>query len=316
MRSLILSLSVILALTLPAAPVTASPAACAGLFISEYVEGSSNNKAIEIFNGTGQAVDLAGYTLEFYFNGAPTPGATISLAGALPDGDVLRRRRPRSCGRNSRRCRSNLHLQLLQRRRCRRPQAWCNRAGRDRPGRVRPRHFVGQRLDHHTGPHAAPEGLGQHRRPNASNTFDPVLEWDFNGDDAIVLKRGATVLDVIGQVGFNPGTSWGSGSTTTQDHTLRRKRSVSTGDTNPSNAFDPAVEWDGYPVNTCRPGQPCRGLRRCVRPMRRPGNAHSRHPGQRRGQPIGGQHGNRRGRRGWRLSGNDHRPIRLLPGRA
>ena len=33
-------------------------AAPTDLFISEYVEGSSNNKAIEIFNGTGAPVDL------------------------------------------------------------------------------------------------------------------------------------------------------------------------------------------------------------------------------------------------------------------
>jgi hypothetical protein len=30
-----------------------------GLIISEYVEGSSNNKAIEIYNGTGAAINLA-----------------------------------------------------------------------------------------------------------------------------------------------------------------------------------------------------------------------------------------------------------------
>ncbi|HEX7224775.1 MAG TPA: hypothetical protein VF367_04260, partial [Candidatus Limnocylindria bacterium] len=42
------------------------------LFISEYIEGSSFNKAIEIYNGTGAAVDLAaaGYTLQLYSNGA------------------------------------------------------------------------------------------------------------------------------------------------------------------------------------------------------------------------------------------------------
>ncbi len=31
----------------------ARPAAAQELFISEYIEGSSNNKAIEIYNGTG-----------------------------------------------------------------------------------------------------------------------------------------------------------------------------------------------------------------------------------------------------------------------
>ena len=47
--------------------VAAAPASAAApteLFISEYVEGSSNNKALEIYNGTGATVDLAaaGYT--------------------------------------------------------------------------------------------------------------------------------------------------------------------------------------------------------------------------------------------------------------
>ena len=48
----------------------------------------------------------------------------------------------------------------------------------------------------------------------------------FNGDDAVVLRRGTTVIDVIGQVGFDPGTEWGSGLTSTADNTLRRKSST------------------------------------------------------------------------------------------
>lgn len=61
------------------------------LFISEYIEGSSNNKAIEIYNGTGQTVNLAaeGYALEFYFNGKTYPGTTIPLSGILASGDVF-----------------------------------------------------------------------------------------------------------------------------------------------------------------------------------------------------------------------------------
>ena len=55
-------------------PAAAASAATSDVFISEYVEGSSNNKAVEIFNGTGAAVDLAagGYQLEMYFNGPTT----------------------------------------------------------------------------------------------------------------------------------------------------------------------------------------------------------------------------------------------------
>jgi len=60
------------------------------LFISEYIEGSSNNKAIEIFNGTGSSVDLgsAGYALRIYSNGSTTPTA-ITLSGTVADGDVF-----------------------------------------------------------------------------------------------------------------------------------------------------------------------------------------------------------------------------------
>ncbi len=44
------------------------------LFFSEYVEGTSFNKALEIFNGTGAPVDLntGQYVIQMYFNGATT----------------------------------------------------------------------------------------------------------------------------------------------------------------------------------------------------------------------------------------------------
>lgn len=60
----------------------------ADLFISEYVEGSSNNKYIEIFNGTGGSVDLSSYALRHYNNGASTATYSLALSGTLTDGDV------------------------------------------------------------------------------------------------------------------------------------------------------------------------------------------------------------------------------------
>ncbi|MFI6271254.1 lamin tail domain-containing protein [Micromonospora zamorensis] len=164
---------------------TAASAAPTDLFISEYVEGSSNNKAIELFNGTGAAVDLTagGYQLQLYFNGSTT-ATTIALTGSVAAGDA----------------------------------------------------FV-----------FASASAGAAILAQADQTTGASL---FNGDDAIVLRRGTTVLDSIGQVGVDPGTEWGAGTTSTADNTLRRLPTVAAGDTDPSDAFDPAAQWAGFPVDT------------------------------------------------------------------
>ncbi|WP_328848979.1 lamin tail domain-containing protein [Micromonospora zamorensis] len=164
---------------------TAASAAPTDLFISEYVEGSSNNKAIELFNGTGAAVDLTagGYQLQLYFNGSTT-ATTIALTGSVAAGDA----------------------------------------------------FV-----------FASASAGAAILAQADQTSGASL---FNGDDAVVLRRGTTVLDSIGQVGVDPGAEWGAGTTSTADNTLRRLPTVAAGDTDPSDAFDPAAQWAGFPVDT------------------------------------------------------------------
>ena len=43
---------------------------CSELFFSEYVEGSSQNKALEIYNPTNQIIDLSNYTIERFSNGS------------------------------------------------------------------------------------------------------------------------------------------------------------------------------------------------------------------------------------------------------
>ena len=157
------------------------------LLISEYVEGTSNNKAIEIYNGTGAAIDLSalGYKLRVYFNGSAN-FTTIDLVGVVQPGDVFV--------------------------------------------------FAASSAD--------PAILAQ-----ADQTYGAGL---FNGDDAIALVKGDTnvVVDVIGQIGSDPGTEWGSALTSTADNTLRRSASVTDGDPNGTDTFDPAAQWEGFATNT------------------------------------------------------------------
>ncbi|EPQ5467291.1 ExeM/NucH family extracellular endonuclease [Pseudomonas aeruginosa] len=154
----------------------------AELIISEYVEGSGNNKALEFYNSGSQVLDLSAYRVEFYFNGASAAGRSIDLSGSLA------------------------------------------------PGKT----FV-----------------------LANGVADPALlalasqrvegSW-FNGNDAVLLRRrGGEILDSLGQVGFNPGTTWGSGDVQTLDRSLVRKADIRDGDSDPSDAFDPAAQWLGYP---------------------------------------------------------------------
>jgi predicted extracellular nuclease len=154
------------------------------LFFSEYVEGSGNNKAYEIYNGTGAAVDLSTYSVELYNNGATTPNSTELLSGTVEADDVL---------------------------------VICN-ASADQPI-----------LD-------------------ACNLISTTTF--FNGDDALVLNDNGTVIDVIGQVGYDPGSEWYADGVGTQNETIRRLPSVTDGDTNPADAFDPSIEWESFAINT------------------------------------------------------------------
>ncbi|MBN2117770.1 MAG: ExeM/NucH family extracellular endonuclease [Anaerolineales bacterium] len=176
----------ILSLMVMALPMqSAAAAAPTELFFSEYIEGSSNHKALEIYNGTGAAVDLAagGYNIHMSFNGG-TSTLTINLTGSVADGDVY--------------------------------------------------------VVAHSS--ADPVILAQADQTNGAG-------W-FNGDDAVTLRKGTDIVDALGQIGFDPGTEWGTGLTSTADNTLRRLDTVCAGDPDASNAFDPAVEWVGFAQNT------------------------------------------------------------------
>jgi hypothetical protein len=64
---------------------------CAELFISEYVEGPSNNNAIEIYNPTNTTIDLTDYTIKRYGNGDNNPAnADVwQLSGNINSGEAI-----------------------------------------------------------------------------------------------------------------------------------------------------------------------------------------------------------------------------------
>ncbi len=79
MRSYILALVLLLA----AGPAQAT------VIISQYIEGSGKNQAIEIWNTGSTDVDLTGWTLDLYFDGSSTPTKSINLVGTILAMDVF-----------------------------------------------------------------------------------------------------------------------------------------------------------------------------------------------------------------------------------
>ena len=72
----------ILEMVLMALPAQSALAATpTELFFSEYIEGTGFNKAVEIYNGTGVAVNLSTYTVELYTNGAASASQSLILSG-------------------------------------------------------------------------------------------------------------------------------------------------------------------------------------------------------------------------------------------
>lgn len=169
------------------AGVDAPPGAAPSILFSEYVEGSSNNKAVEIRNFGSVDVDLGASSCRIiiYSNGASAASRTINLTATIaPAGTYV------VC-------------------------------------------------------HASAGAL---LAPSCHLLSTTPL--DFNGNDAVELRCGTTTLDVIGQIGFDPTTQWGTGLTSTADNTLRRRCPGTTGDTVGSDVFDPAASWAGFDSDT------------------------------------------------------------------
>ncbi len=166
-----------------AGQLTSTAPPLSGLLLREYIEGSGNNKAVEIYNGTGGSVDLSTCEIRVYANASLTPTSITALSGNLAADAVV---------------------------------GVCNP-------------FADAGIQ-----------VGCTIRDAAMN---------FTGNDAVALVCNAANIDVIGQIGIDPGLEWSNGGVGTRDETLRRNCLVTAGDTNGSDVFDPSVEWFAFALD-------------------------------------------------------------------
>ncbi|MBK6513889.1 MAG: DUF4215 domain-containing protein [Polyangiaceae bacterium] len=158
------------------------------LFFSEYIEGSSNNKAVEIRNpSSSSSFDLAANncSVRLYTNGAAAPSQTVALTQTIAANDVLVV------------CHASSSAAIL---------ALCD--------------------------------------------VQSTATMNFNGDDTVELFCNGATVDVIGQIGVDPGTAWGTAPETTVNQTLQRRCGIGSGDTNGGDVFTPATEFAGFAIDT------------------------------------------------------------------
>lgn len=183
---------------------------CGELFFSQYVEGTGNDKALEIYNPTSAAVNLANYTIARASNGSsdPSSGGITVLTGTLNPGEA----------------------------------------------------FVivnGQTTDQTNSPACSP----------ALQAMADMLDHAYpaptylNGNDAMVLYNGTTIVDIIGKIGdgaMATGYGWSdqppydgsAGAIWTENHTLNRKPWIKHGVYSNPATFIVTQEWDSLPRDT------------------------------------------------------------------
>ena len=194
---------------------------CADLFISEYAEGWSNNKALEIYNPTDQTIDLSAYMVIRYSNGATSASAAnaIQLTGSVAAYDV--------------------HVGVIE-------KLDPNGTGQEAP--------VWDSLQARADAYYCPDY-------NTSNAWyfngnDAVVLAKGSVNDI----ANADVVDIFGKIGEDPGDGWtsdfpyvGAGDLVTKDHSMIRKSTVLNGEVNPViSFFDPLLEYDSIPAVVVR----------------------------------------------------------------
>ena len=216
-------------------------AQCTDLFFSEYVEGTHNNKVLEIYNPTNDSIDLSKYRIIRYSNGATNSNEDINYVQPL-SGYIYAK---------------STFIAALDRR---------DPAGTGADTML----FQGLMTQLSSTNH-------DFFSPDYTANTQGAKCLSFNGDDAITLEKSDngssySIVDIFGMIGERHQTStggtgagwtdepdyWnGQGGYWTKDQTLIRKSTVNIGVTsNPGppyqspGLFNPSTEWDSLSVNS------------------------------------------------------------------
>ncbi|NBR13809.1 MAG: T9SS C-terminal target domain-containing protein [Flavobacteriales bacterium] len=236
MRKLLLSIG-LLTSTLGFSQVTD----CSQLFISEYVEGWGNNKAMEIYNPTSAPINLSGFFVARYSNGSTTATVanSVQLSGIVPAHGVfvavLDKRDPNGVGQEA--------------------PIWDSLEVRG-DGFFAPDYNVSSSFYWN----------GNDAIILAKGTLPTTATTLINATNV----TGFQIVDVFGKIGENPANETGSASgndgawstefpyssglgvQTTSDHSMIRKATIKKGVTTNPSFFNPLLEYDTIPAVVVR----------------------------------------------------------------
>jgi hypothetical protein len=209
---------------------------CSELFISEYVEGWSNNKALEIYNPTNNPIDLSGYFVSRYSNGSYTAKVlnSVQLSGIIPPKGV--------------------YVGVVEK---------LNPMGTDQEAPVWD--SLQARAD---GFYCPVYDVNDAWYWNGNDVVI-LAKGILPSNQQLVANStnvpGFAIVDIFGKIGDNPANETGSsagndggwstqfpyvtglGTLVTKDHSLIRKPGILKGQTANISFFDPLLEWDSIP---------------------------------------------------------------------
>ena len=187
---------------------------CSDLFFSEYIEGSSNNDALEIYNPTNSILDLSNYYIKRYANGSTMYTESFQLSGLIYPKDVT----VITNGQTD--------------------TSWS--------GPSPPYTPIDTQLYNLGDLHC----IGVYPTPMYYNGDDVITLEKTNGIILDIIGRigedplsGAWTNDSIS--GFTLGVGW------TKNKTLIRKNNIMIGDNDGLDFFNPSLEWDSLSLCVC-----------------------------------------------------------------